>query len=199
VSPTGDPLAAVVEPVKPANAPATTTGTSPFTGASCTRYQPGAYTTININSGNACFDPGVYYIEAGSASATAFRSNGNGFLHGQGVMFFIKRGEVYLNGSGSLRLTPPTSGPYTGITIFQSRTNCANAKINGNNDSSIGTIYLPCAHLDFQGNAGPSAGDFVTGMVVADTVTVTGNGYLSIRAEEPDVVEPPVDDIGLED
>jgi len=198
VAPSGDPLAAVAEPVKPANAPATTSGTSPFTGAACTRYRPGAYTSIDINSGSACFDPGVYYLEAGSASANAFRSNGNGFLHGQGVTFFVMRGAVFLNGSGSLRLTPPTTGPYAGITLFQSRTNCTDAHINGNNASSIGTIYLPCAHLDFQGNAGPTAGDFVTGMVVADTVTVTGNGYLSIRAEEPAVVEPPVDDIGLE-
>jgi hypothetical protein len=199
VAPVGDPLAGVPEPTRPANAlPRTSGGTSPFGGACDFTYHPGFYSSININNEDACFEPGVYYIEAGSATGSAFRSNGNGFLHGEEVFFFIKRGEIQLNGGGSLRLTPPASGPYEGLTLFQSRTNCVDAKINGNDDSSIGTIYLPCAHLDFQGNAGPGAGDFVTGMVVADTVTVTGNGTLTINAEEPAVAEPPEDDIGLE-
>jgi Putative Flp pilus-assembly TadE/G-like len=200
VAPTGDPLALVPEPARPAAALPRTNGggTSPFGGACQHTYHPGFYTTISVNSRNSCFDPGLYYIEAGSATAEALGSNGSSFLHGQGVTFFIKRGDIRLNGSGSMRLTPPTTGPYAGITIFQSRTNCAAAKINGNDASSIGTIYLPCAHLDFQGNAGPTAGDFVTGMVIADTIQITGNGTLTINAEEPAVVVPPEDDIGLE-
>lgn len=200
VAPTGDPLGSLPEPVKPVPAvsPATAPGISPISGQPCTMYQPGFYQTININSGSACFAPGIYYLEQTSDTADAFRSNGNGFLHGNGVTFFVKRGAIALNGTGSLRLNPPVAGTYAGISIFQARSNTAPAKINGNDDSSIGTIYLPEAHLEFQGNAGSSSGDFVTGMVIADTVTITGNGYLKINADEPDVVQPPEDDLGLQ-
>jgi Flp pilus assembly protein TadG len=179
----GDPLRNLPAPVKPANAPGSCGGYD---------YCAGYYSNgLNVNH-DATFEPGVYWIDGG------FSSQGNGALTGSGVMFYVNSGTIDLRGGGALNLAPPASGPYQGISIFQARTNTVGAKINGNDNSSIGTIYIPNAHLDFQGNAGPSGPDFVTGMVIADTVTITGNGYLRIKAEEPAPVIPSDPDIGLE-
>ena len=61
----------------------------------------------------------------------------------------------------------------------------------------MGTIYMPSAHLDFQGSASSPGDDFVTGQVVANSVSITGSGYLGIDAEELPQADPPDPDIGL--
>jgi hypothetical protein len=200
----GDPLADLPAPAVPSVAPSPTSGgTNPIAGGpACDHtYQPGRYLgELQVNNNQtACFAPGLYYLDDG------FTSNGNAELYGTGVFFYVAGGAVQLNGTGRLELEPVSNAvaatdplyPWRGISIFQSRTNTSAAHINGNDESSIGTIYLPAAHLDFQGNAGDAGDDFVTGMVVADTVRITGNGNLTIDAEEPEQAEPAEPDLGL--
>lgn len=204
-APQGDPLSDVPEPSAPALAPAVTPGgTNPISGGSaCTNtYHPGRYTSeLFINNNQvACFEAGLYYFEDG------IRTNGNAEIYGDSVLFFVKGGDVDMNGTGRLVLNPvpntaPTTHPlyaYRGISIFQSRTNTSPAKINGNDASSIGTIYMPAAHLDFQGSASSVTEDFVTGAVIANTIRVTGSGYLSINAEEPVQGDPAEPELGLQ-
>ena len=117
-------------------------------GPACTStYQPGRYTTeLQINNNQtACFAPGLYYMQAG------FTSNGNAQLYGNGVFFFIDGGGVTLNGTGRLELLPVSNA----VLVVRPALRLAGhqhlpgprqheaAQINGNDNSSIGTIYLP--------------------------------------------------------
>ena len=200
----GDPLGAMPVPPMPAtnNPPATAGGVNPLGGPACDRtLQPGRYTgELSINSNEtACFAPGIYWLEAG------FRSNGGGALYGAGVLFYINGGDVQLNGNGEVRLQPvavtvPSTDPlyqWRGVTLFQARTNSSAATINGNNNSTIGTVYMPAAQLNFSGNAGNGGSPFITGQAIARTVDISGNGYLTIDAEEMPQGDPPDPDIGL--
>ena len=58
-----------------------------------------------------------------------------------------------LSGNGSYNLTPPTTGTYAGIVIFQSRDNTKALTVSGNASGMTGTIYAPAAQLAESGNA----------------------------------------------
>lgn len=179
-----DPFADVVEPPRP-------TQVGRCSGGVCT---PGYYASgLRIMNGNNTFQPGLFWIDGeltirgGTQTATA-----------PGVTFFVNTGDVDLNGNAVLKLPPPASGPYAGISVFQSRSNTEELKVNGTSGSSIGTIYAPSAHLVIKGNAGPGDAPFVTGSVVTKTVEITGNGTVTIYV--PDEVSAAVSepDLGLE-
>jgi hypothetical protein len=200
----GDPLGTMPAPTMPTtNNPAPVPGgANPLGGPACDRtYQPGRYTNeLSINSNEtACFAPGLYWLEGG------FRSNGGGELYGTGVLFYNHSGDITLNGNGEVRLQPvattaPASDPlyaWRGVTLFQARTNTSAATINGNNNSTIGTVYMPSATLNFSGNAGNGGSPFITGQAIARTVDISGNGYLTIDAEEMPQGTPPQPDLGL--
>jgi hypothetical protein len=201
----GDPLADLPAPplATPSNPVSTAGGVNPIAdGPPCNQtYYPGRYhNELSINSNAvACLAPGLYQLDAG------FHANGGGQVYGTGVFFYVVGGGIDLNGNGRIVLEPvsnavPTTDPlyaWRGISFFQSRTNTSEASISGNNSSRMGTVYLPGAHIDFQGSASANGTDFITGQAIGNTVTVTGNGYLSIDAEEPDQAIPPQPDMGL--
>jgi hypothetical protein len=105
-------------------------------------------------------------------------------------MFFIRTGAVNLNGTGEVRLTPPTDGDYKGIQFFQARNNTNEAKFNGtglltgaavddpstpNFDESTagtGTFYFPKAKTYLLGT-----GDQYIRGLVADKIEVQGDGH----------------------
>ena len=200
----GDPFADLPTPPVPGtlNPAPVAGGVNPLGGPPCDNtYQPGRYANeLSIGSNEiACFAPGMYQFDNG------FHSNGGGELYGTGVFMYMNGGGLQLNGNGLVRLEPvPVTVPATdplyawrGISFFQSRTNTTEGDINGNNASSVGTIYMPGAHLDFQGSASAAGAPFVTGQVIASTVQITGSGFLSIDAEEMPQADPPDPDIGL--
>ena len=200
----GDPLGSLPTPTMPTNnnPAATPGGVNPLGGPACSHtYQPGRYTgQLSVASNDtACFAPGLYWLEAG------FHSNGGAALYGTGVLFYINAGSVQMNGNGEVQLQPvpltaPTTDPlyaWRGVTFFQARTNTTAATINGNNNSTIGTVYMPGALLNFSGNAGNGGSPFITGQAIARTVDITGNGYLTIDAEEMPQGTPPQPDLGL--
>lgn len=99
--------------------------------------------------------PGVYTIDNGGLTL-----KGNATLEGTGVMIYnsprdpkksgAKQG-IKIETKGSVSLTPPTSGQYKGISIFQDQ--AARAKLEFKNGSEIdihGTIYAPNAEIKFK-------------------------------------------------
>ena len=63
-------------------------------------------------------------------------------------------GPITLSGSGSVSLTPPPSGTYAGILIFQGRDNTKALTFSGAAMQGItGMIYAPAAQLVESGNA----------------------------------------------
>ena len=201
----GDPLRDLPNPTEPTvvNPAATPGGVNPIAGGpACSfTFQPGRYTTqLSVNSNSvACFAPGLYWLDGG------FQANGGGQVYGTSVFFYLAGGGIDLNGNGRVVLEPVANTvtaahplyAWRGISFFQSRTNTSEASISGNNASRMGTLYLPAAHIDFQGSASANGTNFITGQAIAATVTITGNGYLSIDAEEPAQAIPPQPDVGL--
>jgi Flp pilus assembly protein TadG len=196
VPPTGDPLINIPVPAVPAQG-----GTCSNSTHICT---PGFYPAgIDLNSSDIwTFQPGVYYLNG------AFRTNGNMSIVyngsvdpvatdgvSDGVLIYMNMGELAWNGNGVTSLPPPQTGPWQGITIFQSRTNTSDMQINGTAlGVSLGSIYAKVAHVDFLGTGQID----VTGMVVVDTGTLSGTFNMTINVIEPPDAIPPTDDIGLE-
>jgi len=114
---------------------------------------PGYYAGgFYINGGDAPdspsvhFNPGVYVLGGSSSSKTAgLVIQAGGYAESDEAMFHIvDDGIVDIQGNGGLRATPPTSGTYEGVTIFQARDNDNEAWIQGTADLDIdGTIYFP--------------------------------------------------------
>jgi hypothetical protein len=86
---------------------------------------------------------------------------------------------VKLTANGSLTLSPPTSGPYKGIAIFQARSATAAVDITGNGSMNLtGTIYAAGANIDLTANGGSNT---VGSQIIADSMTVTGNGSVNVN------------------
>ena len=79
-------------------------------------------------------------------------------------------GSITLSGNGSYKLSPPSTGTYAGIVIFQTRDNSKAMTISGNASGMTGTVYAPAAQLAESGNAQLNAA------IIVDTMTVSGNG-----------------------
>ena len=120
-------------------------------------------------------NPGVYVIAGGG-----FTISGNAAVIGSSVLIYNAGssfpasggnfGGVSLSGNGPSRLTAPTTGPYAGVLLFQSRDNTRALAISGNGEAGIsGTIYAPSALLAISGNASESM------PLVVDDLTLSGN------------------------
>ena len=118
---------------------------------------------------------GIYIIEGGG-----FTISGNASVTGTGVMI-VDAGSAYpttggtygsisLSGNGSYNLSPPTTGTYAGIVIFQTRDNSKALTLSGNAAGMTGTVYAPAAQLSESGNASLNAA------LIVDTLTISGNG-----------------------
>jgi len=131
--------------------------------------------------GNVTLSPGLYIVEGGE-----FRLNSNATINGSGVVFYLRDGvEMRWNGTASLNLAPPLAGPYQGMLIFGARdATTMSHRVNGNFGTILdGAIYTPASHLEWSGNSQTS----FTGCthVVANTITFTGNGAMSIHCLFP--------------
>jgi hypothetical protein len=153
-------------------------GAVSVSGHNSTTLSPGIYTSIQV-SGNASatLSAGTYIIEGGGLNVS-----GNASLTGSGVLIFNagsnyngttdggSYGGIQLGGNGTIKLSGPTSGPYTGVVIFQSRTNTRPLSLSGNGAAGItSAIYAPAASAGLSGNAA------IKGSLIVSTLTVSGN------------------------
>ncbi|MGO9469265.1 MAG: beta strand repeat-containing protein, partial [Isosphaeraceae bacterium] len=166
-----DPLASLAEP-----SASGLIGSETLSGNSSATIKPGIYSQISVSgNGTLTMNSGLYIIEGGG-----FTVSGNGNVTGSGVTIFNAGskypttggtyGSIALSGNGSYNLSPPTTGTYAGIVIFQSRDNTKALSLSGNASGMTGTIYAPAAQLAESGNAQLNAA------VVVDTMTISGNG-----------------------
>ena len=168
-----DPLAALAEP---STTGLTSYGAASLSGNSAATIKPGVYSGISVSgNGTLTMDSGLYIIEGGG-----FSVSGNASVTGSGVTIFNAGskypttggtyGSITLSGNGSYNLSPPTTGTYAGIVIFQSRDNTTALTISGNASGMTGTIYAPAAALTESGNAELNAS------IDVDTLSISGNG-----------------------
>ena len=134
--------------------------------------------------GDITFEPGIYIIDSGDFTANATAKLTSKELAGtEGVTFFLTNGaEVKFNGTATLDLQAPESGPTSGILFFGDRSDSVDHKILGNAGSELtGAIYMPAAHVQFTGNSKTASG---CTQVIANTITLTGNSALAIDCDD---------------
>jgi Putative Flp pilus-assembly TadE/G-like len=176
-SPVADPLSSLAAP-SPGSLTTRSSSTTNITGNQTVTLQPGVYIggiamTGNIN---ATLSPGIYYMEGGGFSAT-----GNVNITGNGVMIYnapsSSGDDISFTGNTVLNLSPMTTGPYAGLTIFQTRTSTVPVSLVGNSGSSItGTIYAAAAAVDLTGNTNTDIGS----QFISSTLNITGNSAFQV-------------------
>ncbi|HVZ30126.1 MAG TPA: pilus assembly protein TadG-related protein [Asticcacaulis sp.] len=166
-------LAPVADPFRNVPEPANTGNCQNGNGNT---LQPGRYCGgLSINN-SVTFKPGTYIIDGGT-----FKANGNAVLNGSGVTFvLVNNATLSFNGNATLNLSPPTSGAYSGMLFFGSRSNSASTSItlNGNAASVMtGAIYFPRQTVSYIGNFQGANG---CTQLVARTIQWSGNSNLGI-------------------
>jgi hypothetical protein len=92
-------------------------------------------------------DSGIYCLNAG------IHTNGNTTLDGTGVVLYVEHGDVRFNGSATLDLAAPSSGPFAGLLMYLPMENDSIVVMNGNSQSKFrGTILAPASLIRLAGN-----------------------------------------------
>lgn len=157
-----------------------TPGTFPGTNTSWKSkdFPPQGITTL---------EPGLYCLD--NDFKTTSTSNTN--LTGSEVLIYQRNGIISIQG-GKINLSAQTSGFYKGLLFYMPFSNTGGSiTINGNGDSTyFGSIVAPGAPVTLNGG-GSTTGPFQT-QVIADTVTLGGNGNLSINYNSSTQYQPPI-------
>lgn len=162
--PVADPFRNVPEPASTGNCQNSNGNT----------LQPGRHCSgLSINN-SVTFKPGTYIIEGGT-----FKANGNAVLNGSGVTFVLKNNaQISFNGNATLNLSAPTSGAYSGMLFFGSRSNAPGTSITLNGSATsvmTGAIYFPNQLVSYIGNFQGANG---CTQLVARIVQWSGNSNL---------------------
>ncbi|MGH9466967.1 MAG: DUF192 domain-containing protein [Terriglobales bacterium] len=163
IVPLADPLASLPVPslLGPCTQPTVIAGSKSVT------INPGVYCSPLVINGSpdVAFNPGTYVLDSGLVI------NGSPTLTGGGVTLYDAAGSVTLNGSANSTLSAPTTGPYAGILIFQSRTDALPLTVNGHQSVFNGTVYAPAAPIVVNGGWSGSA----YGILVGSTISINGS------------------------
>ena len=108
--------------------------------------RPGSYKDLQFDSNDVVtMEPGTYHITG------KFELKSSSSLYGDGVTVFQdgKKGMKF-NTTGDVTISPPTSGTYKGITLFQTPTAKAKLEFKGGRNYEIsGVIYCPNGEVKF--------------------------------------------------
>jgi hypothetical protein len=148
---------------------ADTTVTADLTLPNGSRYK--RYCSLSLQ-GHVTFGPGLYIVD-GDMTSTGQT------ISGSGVTFAVG-GNVSLSGSLTVALSPPSTGPYSGLLFFGDRDAAAEGHtLTGDSASTYqGAIYFPTGNLTFTGSSSLSGG---CTQVIANTISFTGSS--AVRAE----------------
>ncbi len=145
----------------------------------------GAAVTLHANSDGT---PGIYFLQGGGMTISGPSSATVAAGETAGVLIYNDwqgNGDaIKLSGSGSLTLSPPASGPYRGITLFQKRgtltSPAPSIRISGSGAMNLaGTIYAAHASVRMTGS---SSADVMGGQIIADTLSLSGSAAININA-----------------
>jgi len=133
------------------------------------------HTGLTIKNGETLtLEPGVHIIDGGLIV------NNGGTLIANNVMLFIQTG--ILDVKGQIIITPPESGTYEGVAIFQSRSNPEEASIGSSSGSSgiyvEGTLYFPNNTLSVTSN---DATTLVGNQLIVGCLELIGNSSFIIN------------------
>ena len=158
-----DPLAGLALPTAPD--PSTCSA-----GVAAT-LNPGCYTSIAETV--TTLNPGIYYVTGPVVVGAS--------LSGTNVMLFLTgAGQMTSAGNNkAIHLTAPTSGPYTGIAIFQDPADPLNWDVkNQFTIDVLGAIYMPGVDVEFK-NALTFTMTQCTLFIAKSLIIKNGNGAIS--------------------
>ena len=156
----GDPLAGLSAPVATSLGLAAK-GAVNLNGSATQTIVPGVYSKISVsNIARLTLNPGLYIITGGgfvvSGSGSVVVAGPASALTGTGVLIYNAGtgynlstgadsgtyGGITFSGNGAINLAQPSTGAYSGITIFQARDNSTALTLNGSAMQGItGAIY----------------------------------------------------------
>ena len=143
---------------------------------------PPANVTVNTQyassgiTGSATLTSNTIYILGGNGISLS----GQDTVTGTNVMLFLTGANAAINltGQGNVTLSPMTTGPYAGVTIFQDRSDSNGGAMKGNGNLTIsGTIYAPAANITATGNG---TTDAFGSQIIANSMTMKGNGTVNV-------------------
>lgn len=187
MEPQPDPLRALPQP-NSADYANQSNGPKHYSNGSKT-ISPGVYNGgITITGqANVTMQPGIYYMKGGG-----FSFSGQGNLVANGVMIYNDpqgpSDNISLSGSngGSVTMTPPTTGTYKGMTLFQERTAENTMNISGNGGFYVtGTFYTANSLMNVTGNGDAHIGS----QYISRLLDLNGTGNMLIDYN-PDQVVP---------
>jgi hypothetical protein len=177
-APQPDPLRNLPEPTT-SSLPSQSSGPKHFSNGNRT-ISPGVYHGgISITGqANVTMEPGIYFMDGGGFSMT-----GQGNLVANGVMIFNAPDQpsdvINISGSngGKVTMTPPTTGLYKGLTLFQKRSSNQDMSISGNGGFFVtGTFYTAGGLLNVTGNGAGQIGS----QYISNLLDINGGGGLAI-------------------
>ncbi len=173
---TPDPLANLAAP-STSGMTVQSSSTISLTGSQSMTLNPGIYDGgISLSgSSSVTLNPGIYYINGGGINL----SYESGII-GNGVLIYnTGGGGINLSGTGTIALSPMSSGTYAGITVFQDRSDSSGATLSGgSNVNNSGTFYLPDAALTLSGGSGAGV---VGSQFIAKSLKFSGNGEVNVH------------------
>lgn len=152
-----------------------------ITGGTTILY-PGVYTGGISVSGNANVQmmPGVYYIDGGGISL-----QGTGTISGDEVLIYnspkVAGDQINIGGTGTLRLTAPLTGTYTGLTLLQPTASTNPLTVSGTGNIVVdGAIYAKSAAVTLGGNA---SGNSLGAMYVVNSIGISGSAKVTVNTQ----------------
>ncbi len=212
--PTPDPLAFLPVPAvdQVGSCPGSVVSDSPpectFAGHQAVTLSPGVYGSISLSGGaTVTLAPGVYVLTGTAGLSLA----GTGALVGTGVTIYAtcpssvapfyqpcasgqSGAGLDLAGGAAVDLSPPTTGPYQGLTLFADRHNVAAVEVSGtaslgSGSGLAGTIYAASGTLEVEGTAPVDLSSLVDVGALSDV----GNASLDVTVDaSANVPVPPV-------
>jgi hypothetical protein len=128
---------------------------------------------------------GIFYIDGGGLKSTGATISMDPLTSG-GIMIYnnpsssatSQQIQITGNSSGSVSLSPLTSGPYAGLLLWQDRTSTVPLSLSGGGSFTLGrTFYAANAQLQISGGGTATIGS----QYISRTLTLGGNGAITIN------------------
>jgi Flp pilus assembly protein TadG len=180
--PMADPLASL--PV-PSTSGMTTYSNPNYTSGTHT-LDPGVYTggiTVSGSGTNVTLNAGTYYLSGGgflwSSSGTLTATSGVTIyvtgVTGTGTPAFKAS-------SGTILLSPPSSGTYKGVSYFQDPSSTAYVQLTGSSGWNLqGTLYGYSAQFKLSGLSSTSSTSY-SAQIIANSLYLSGNAAINLNS-----------------
>lgn len=132
--------------------------------------------------------PGLYCVTGN------LRLNGNGTFAGTRVTIVLLNGDMNINGTVTVQLTPPIRDPdpspaLPGVLFYVPKTNSNPITLNGTSASWFeGTVYAPASDIEFSGTGGIAA---YHSQFIGLNVKATGTADIKVVFSEPEQYSKP--------